>query len=256
MPLFLFLFLALFTQTAHAATEAEIKEYIDKHPEVFMSIMKQHPVTLFNIVKEGSEILRKRNLLQSFVDQHKKGKIPEISATDRVIIGNVNAKTTIFLFTDFTCHFCSKTVTTLFKMLPKLKDRVRIVIKAATHGDFKPGLNAFKTLYAVNEVSPDKTQSYILSLYEDQREFFKKGDQYIEESIKKIGLDPKTIIEKSSKYETRINNDLEEGKKYNIHATPTLFVNAIRIEGNLPEEMFSAAIDIAEGFELSLHELK
>ena len=252
------LLLLLLAVPAFADAEGpDIGKYLEEHPEAVLNVIKKHPVTMLKTVQEGSEIQRTRHMLRSFVEQKGKKKVPDATVDGHLIIGNPDAKVTILMFTDFTCHYCSKAIRSMARLVPQLSELVRLVFKAAPRGG-DLGFKAFKALYAVMELDKEKAFPFALELFSDQDEFMHENEKFLDVIAERVGLDVTAFqkLREDTKFDKIVNEDIEECKRLGVNGTPAFFVNEIRLDGFLPDNLYKAAVDVAEGIDITIPEDK
>ena len=156
--------------------------------------------------------------------------------------GGADAKVTVFEFTDFQCPFCSRGAEVMKELKAKYKNKIKVVFKnfpLPFHGSAKQAAHA---AFCAHE----QDTKYFWQLYEeffaDQANLNEKG---IEETVKKTGLDVEKYqtCMKSKKYDKKIEDDMEEGKKAGVNSTPTFFVNGQMLVGAQPVEEFVEIIE-------------
>ncbi len=156
--------------------------------------------------------------------------------------GNANAPVTVVMFSDFQCSHCALTHPILQKVLAEYGDKIRFVVR-----DF-PLItiheNAFQAAVAANAAKAQgKFFEYIEKLYGNQ-------DALDAASLKKyaveLGLNPSQfeLDLQSEKNAEAVRKDIADGNSYGINATPTVFVNGVKVRVTTAEG-FRDAIDKA-----------
>jgi protein-disulfide isomerase len=163
-------------------------------------------------------------------------------------LGTAGAPVVIVLFSDFQCPMCKEEAKTIrenvIKAFPK---DVRLYFKdlplEAIHPWAKPGAMAGRCVFRQN---PQAFWDYHDWIYEKQAEVTPENlrAKVLEWGTAK-GLDTiqlgRCIDTKAT--ETDVNKSIAEAKALRINATPTLFINGRRLEGNLPWQNLKAIID-------------
>jgi protein-disulfide isomerase len=178
----------------------------------------------------------------------------KINVDGRPVRGNPNAKVTIVNFDDFQCPFCSRMHSTLMtEILPQYGDRIKVIYK-----DFPLPMHPWAT-HAANDAnclakeSPAGYWQLADYMHSNQRVISGSGD--LEKS--KAELDRLTLDfgKKNGADETRLQACLKsqpeatlkasmaEGEKLGLNATPTLFINGLKMEGALDASEVRAALD-------------
>ncbi len=166
-----------------------------------------------------------------------------VSTDDDPSQGSVNAPVTVVMFSDFQCPACGATHPVLKKVVAEYGgERVRFVER-----DFpltQIHQNAFRAALAAGAANAQgKFFEYVELLYANQNSL---DTASLKEFASKIGLDRKRFDADlgNEKYAAEIRKDIEDGKKYGINATPTIYVNGVKVR-ELSAEAFRAAIDNA-----------
>lgn len=168
--------------------------------------------------------------------------VQNVSIENQPSRGKTDAPVTVVMFADFQCPACSGMHPVLQRVLAEYKDKIRFVVR-----DFplmQIHENAYRAALAANAANAQgKFFEYAEILYKNQ-------DKLDEESLKKYaaeaGLNTKQfeLDLKSEKFASDVKKDLDDGKNYGITATPTIFVNGVKIRV-LSAEAFRAAIEKA-----------
>jgi protein-disulfide isomerase len=165
-----------------------------------------------------------------------------ISTENAPFKGNANAPVTVVMFSDFQCSHCAATHPILQKVLAEYGDKIRFVVR-----DFPLTTiheNAFQAAVAANAAKAQgKFFEYIEKLYANQ-------DALDAASLKKyaveLGLNPSQfeLDLQSEKNSEAVRKDIIDGNSYGINATPTVFVNGVKVRV-VTAEGFRDAIDKA-----------
>ncbi|MDQ3322274.1 MAG: DsbA family protein [Acidobacteriota bacterium] len=156
--------------------------------------------------------------------------------------GAANAPVTIVMFSDFQCPACAAAHPVLKRVVAEYGNKVRFVKR-----DFpltQIHANAFRAALAANAAGAQgKFFEYVELLYNNQNSLDAAS---LKEYASKIGLDRKRFDAdlEGEKYAAEIRKDIEDGKKYGISATPTIFVNGVKVR-RLSAKSFRDAIEKA-----------
>jgi protein-disulfide isomerase len=168
--------------------------------------------------------------------------VQNISIDDDPTQGKTTAPVTVVMFTDFQCPACAATHPVLKKVLAEYADKVRFVVR-----DFplvQIHQNAFQAALAANAANAQgKFFEYIEILYKNQTVLDAASlKKYADEA----GLNQKQFALDLSqpKFADEVRKDMTDGKTYGISATPTIFVNGVKVR-NLSAQAFKTAIENA-----------
>lgn len=168
-------------------------------------------------------------------------KIHNLPVLDSPVRGNVKAPVTIVEFSDFECPYCSRLQPTLKQVLEAYPDKVRLVYKDFPLSFHKQAKNASKASFAAGE------QGKYWEMHDLIFQNFKglNEDKFKEFAVK-LGLDMAKFMEdyKSSKYDARIQRDINLGTSVGVRGTPSLFMNGKRMGAR----SFDAFKTLIEGY--------
>jgi protein-disulfide isomerase len=159
---------------------------------------------------------------------------------DDPVKGNPKAPVTIVLFSDFQCPFCARVGPTLDEAMRTYGDKVRVVWKHQPLSFHPNALPAAKAAEAAREQG--KFWQMHDKLFASQREL---SDASYQRIAQELGLDMSRFDSalKSSRGQTRIDDDQRLAARIGAQATPTMFVNGEKVEGAVPFATLKAVID-------------
>jgi protein-disulfide isomerase len=152
-------------------------------------------------------------------------------------LGASQAKITIISFSDYYCPYCRTLSTNLEQVLDKYPDKVRVVYRhfatsvesaalaeaalcASEQGRFG---EYHRLIFSTRGVHPDGIDQLAATAGLDQTKF-------------------RGCID-SSRFESRVRDDIAEGERLQIEVTPTLFINGMRKSGLVSVDELSEIID-------------
>lgn len=165
-----------------------------------------------------------------------------ISTDDDPSRGSAQAPVTVVMFSDFQCSACAATHPVLQRVLAEYGDKIRFVVR-----DFPLVTiheNAFLAAQAANAANAQgKFFEYTGILYQNQTALDAA-------SLKKYASDAGLNAEQfeldlqSGKFADEVRRDMADGENYGVSATPTIFVNGVKVRG-LSAKDFRSAIEKA-----------
>jgi protein-disulfide isomerase len=176
----------------------------------------------------------------------------------RPIRGNKDAKVTIVSFDDFECPYCSKMHQTLFPELAKIYgDRVRFIYKDYPLDQIHPwAIHAAVDANCLAAQNNDAYWEFADLVHSEQKKIDgdrsskTKSTDALDRSAGEVGN--KYFVNASRLQECIKKQDasavlasVAEGDKLGVSATPTLFVNGMRMEGAVPIDFLRDQIDSA-----------
>jgi protein-disulfide isomerase len=154
--------------------------------------------------------------------------------------GTPDAIITIVEFTDFQCGFCRQAENTLNEVLAKYPGKV-----ALAHKDYPlAGMDSQSAL--ASEAARCAGEQGKFWEYRDLLFSSPKLDQEIlAGSSQTLKLNAKEFDSclTTERYKTAIEQDLNDGKKAGVSATPAFFINGARVTGAQPASTFETIID-------------
>ncbi len=177
----------------------------------------------------------------------------ESMMADAPILGNVDAKNTIFIWTDFSCPYCRRVHGELEKVL-KERDDVRVVIKNfSIHGDLSdaPARAVIAAKLQDNAKAAALATSLMTKEYyspDDMKDRSKLGDKVkanVLKFAKEAGLDTKRLeADMQGEVVTReLANVRGMAQEFEINGTPFLIINEQAFPGAIPYAQIIEALN-------------
>jgi protein-disulfide isomerase len=153
--------------------------------------------------------------------------VQKIDTTNAFSKGNVNSKVTVVMFTDFQCSACAATHPMVQEVIGEYGENIRFVVRnfplVTIHA------NAYKAAQAAQAArTQGKFLEYIDILYKNQEKLdvisLKKyaNDLKLNRKMFDLELDGR-------KHEEIIKKDIADGIFYGIGATPTIYINGVKL---------------------------
>ncbi len=177
----------------------------------------------------------------------------ESMIADAPILGNVDAKNTIFIWTDFSCPYCRRVHGELERVL-KERDDVRIVVKNfSIHGDLSDA--PARAVIAAKIQDNAKAAALVSSLM--SKEYYSPDDMKDREKLgekvkanvlkfaKEAGLDTKQLeADMQGEVVTReLANVRGMAQEFEINGTPFLIINEQAFPGAIPYKQIMDALE-------------
>jgi protein-disulfide isomerase len=155
--------------------------------------------------------------------------------------GGPQAPVTIVEFSDFQCPYCKQSESTLKDLLTKYSGQVKLAWRDFPLRDIHPlAQTAAEAARCAGEQG--KFWEFHDALFADQSKL-KEAD--LVASAKAIGLNDKSFRSclASGKFKSKIEADLEDGRKVGVVGTPGFFINGVFLSGAQPQAEFERIID-------------
>jgi protein-disulfide isomerase len=231
----------------------------DRHPSeipgfdmlhVVFSSGDKHKTNDFLLSKDGNTLVR---WLKIDVTPD-----PMTHLEGRPVRGNKDAKVTIVSFDDFECPYCSKMHQTLFPDLAQTYgDRIKFIYKDYPLNEIHPwAVHAAVDANCLAAQNNDAYWEFADIIHGEQKKI--DGDR--NSKTKSTDALDKIATEVGNKYfvndtilqecvrkqdDSAVRASMAEGDKLGVSATPTLFINGMRMEGAVPENILRDEIDSA-----------
>lgn len=243
--------LLLVLPAASAAAEiskADLKQALDKNPELILNALRKNKKQLFDMILEAQQedqIRRQKEAEEKEkkeMDEAFKNPLqPAIDAGTR-IRGKKEAKYTLVEYSDFECPYCSRGFQTVEALRKKYGADLRFVFKNMPLPFHPQAMPAAKYLEAVSLQSQEKAWEFHDKLFENQS---KLGEDFFKETAKTLGLNLKRLeADVASKaVADTVEADIAEAKKFGFTGTPGFLINGIPLKGAYPPDAFSSIIE-------------
>lgn len=183
--------------------------------------------------------------------------VKKIDVSGRPTRGNKDAKVTLVDYDDFECPFCSRMHSTLFPgLLKEYGDRVLFIYKDYPLEELHPwAVHAAVDANCLAAQNNDAFWDYADYLHANQHVISgEKGrdgqnaalDQLAKSHAEKHNLDiPKLEACVRTQDEKAVRASMREAETVGVGATPTMFVNGLKLDGAVPADELREALDQA-----------
>lgn len=169
---------------------------------------------------------------------------PAIDSKEDHIRGNVNAKTTLLVYSDFECSYCGRFEPSLAQALTEYGDKIRIVFRHFPLSFHQQAMPAALAAECASEQG--KFWEFHDELFKNQASL---GDKFYKDTAVKFGLNMAKFNDcvSSGKYTTKIQDQLSGGSAAGVGGTPHTIVTGSKgstpVSGAQPFAGLKAAID-------------
>jgi protein-disulfide isomerase len=155
------------------------------------------------------------------------------------VSGTASARVEIIEFSDFQCPYCQRVAPVLKQLMAKYGDRVKLVWKdfpLPNHPDARPAAEA-----ALCANDQGKFWAYHDKLFDNQSALTAVN---MKEWAVQLGMNAATFNACFDKGTHRqlVEEDQEEGSRYGVSSTPTVYINGRAVVGAMPLETYEAII--------------
>jgi protein-disulfide isomerase len=255
-----FLLLRLFAAEARGAelqdgayapgSRAELRDalrsLLREDPDLILDVLRDNSEVVLEVAQQGSELRRHRTLIAQWQKDMTEPK--KMLLANRPAKGPATAPVTIVAFTDFTCLYCKQGENTLNSIFNAYPGKIRVVYKNLPMATHPGSVEAAEFMLAA--YFQDKAKSW--KLFEDffeNRDLIvgKSGDAYLRSAASARGLNMQKLLSdaKSERVKKIMQEDEQDAQKLNVQGTPYFLVNDLVIRGDLQENLFREAVNMA-----------
>lgn len=166
----------------------------------------------------------------------------EVEVGSAPVMGDKDAKVTIVEFSDFQCPFCARGANVMNEIKQKYGNKVQIAFKNFPLPFHHHARSASIAGLCVHEQNADLYWKMHDLMFEDQQGLEQDG-LIAKAKTLKVDMEKFTDCLTSEKYNSLVDQDVEQGQKLGVKSTPTFFVNGMMVTGAQPLEAFSKLID-------------
>lgn len=155
------------------------------------------------------------------------------------VTGGASARVEIIEFSDFQCPYCQRVAPVLKQLVAKYGDRVKLVWKdfpLPNHPDARPAAEA-----ALCANDQGKFWAYHDKLFDNQSEMTAAN---LKEWASQLGMNAATFnacFDRGT-YRQLVEQDQEEGTRWGVSSTPTVYINGRAVVGAMPVEAYETII--------------
>lgn len=181
----------------------------------------------------------------------------KIDLRGRPVRGNKNAKVTVVVYDDFECPYCSRMHQTMLDVLKTYGDRIRVIYKDYPLTQIHPwAKRAAIDSECLAKQSGDAFWDFADQVHANAAEIRGENrtlagqkaavDRIALDAGKRHSLDQTVLqacIQKQST--TELDKSIAEAESLGVDATPSVFVNGMKMDGAVPETEFREVLDKA-----------
>lgn len=235
--------------------EASLAKLLNEKPDLIFKVLENHPEAFIKAAQnagrkaQGARGQEKQEPEEDIEGEFKNPKQPQVDPSR--IVGDVSAPILIVEYTDFECPFCSRGHDTMKELKQMYGSKIKVLKKhlpLPMHEHAKIAALYYEAV--ASAYSLEKAHAWANEIFINQSKF-RSGDvtKFFDETSKKVKLDTKKIAAilndnyKMSAFENKINEDMEEAKKFQFMGTPGFLINGVSLKGAYPAPMFKQIID-------------
>ena len=221
--------------------DKEIKNYLKRHPEVIMDILRQNSQELITILEVGYKDKIRLENEQKVEMQIASPLSPAIEG--RATFGSQKAKFTIVEYTDMMCTYCVEGDAILSELIHKYPKKIRVVIKHKTTGTI--GRMEAAMYEALAEESLSLAWEFKKAAFKHRQKILATNGTYLDTILEDLKVDIPKMKKRAmnSDIQDLINEDIAEAMKFGVSGTPTFLINGVMISGAQPLSQFEKVMN-------------
>jgi protein-disulfide isomerase len=163
---------------------------------------------------------------------------------DEAIRGTKGAPLTLIEYSDFECPFCKRGYETVNALLEKYKGKIQFVYKHLPLSFHRNAMPAAQYYEAMRLQSNEKAFAFHDAIFADFDKI-KLGAKFFKSIAKKVGANMAKLEKdiNSPAVKARIQQDLDEAKKFGFQGTPGFLLNGIPVKGAYPPSHFDTIVE-------------
>lgn len=236
--------------TACNVSEKQIGEAIKKNPKIITDAIRANPTEFIEALNDAVKTAQDAQKKKQAMDEQKKledsfnNPLKPLIRDEEVIRGTKGAPITLIEYSDFECPFCQRGYQTVNELLKKYKGKVQFIYKHLPLSFHPNAMPAAKYYEAIRMQSSEKAGLFHDAIF-DNFSKVKKGEVFFKSIAKDLKVDMKKLAKDldSETVKTRIQQDLDEAKKFGFQGTPGFLINGIPVKGAYPASHFEGIIN-------------
>lgn len=246
--------LALVGCVSNGNFKGQLEETLKENPEIITNWIKENPslfiTTMQEALTEAQQDMKKQREEQEreqFLATMENPLEPQIR-DDETFRGPSDAPITLVEYSDFECPYCTRGFQTVMELQQKYGDNLRFVYKHLPLS-FHPNARVASQYYeAIRLQDEEKAFEFHDLIFKEQKKLSSNGENFLKSLAKKVGANMDKLAKdvNSEKVNERIDQDIEEAKKFGIQGTPGFVINGVPVKGAYPASHF---IDIVNELE-------
>jgi len=237
--------------TACAPSSSQLKKALQEDPTILAEAIKKNPVEIMDAIQEAAREAQKgaadRQAHEEEKAREEEFKNPRQAklSEDRAMQGPKDAPVVLVEYSDFECPFCKRGYDTVNEVKQKYGDKIRFVYKHLPLEFHPMAMPAAKRFEAIALQSPEKAYKFHDLVFDGQDQLRTKKEKFLDEAAKKAGADMARMKKdmEGEKVKARIEEDMEEAKKFGFQGTPGFLVGGVSLKGAYPMPEFEKIID-------------
>jgi protein-disulfide isomerase len=214
--------------TAYILTKKSILIYSIKAGQVSDTIPLDKKYNNISVSPKGNTLLLTRGtMFNKSISEIQFTKTMDLPVGTSPVLGPVDARVTLTMFTDYQCPYCSKEFPVVEDLLKKYPNDLNMVIK-----HFPLGMHKFASQSAIAALAASKQGKYADLSRAMFKNYRKLNEELLQKLAKEVGLDIEKFNQdrKDSAFKKQLKDDRQLGRKSGVRGVPSLFVNGVLVK--------------------------
>ncbi len=233
----------------------ELRTLLKNNPSIIIDIINENPALFVDALQKAQDKTKQRRSAKN--EKKNKGRFnaalnkpfkPKISPND-AIRGTQNAPIVIVEYSDFQCRYCAKANKVVQNLLQKYEGKIQFIYKHAPSSLSDKAKLAAQYYEAIRMQSNKVAFKFYDNVFKNPQGL-SGGEAYLIALAKIAGVDTvllkQTLKNKIVLINEKIQEDINEGKKFGIQTTPAFLVNGIPVKDIYTVDYFDNIIQLLQ----------
>ena len=229
----------------------DVSKILKENPSIIIDLINENPGIFMDAIRNAAQ--KDKELSDSRRGEIQKKKMESAFANplkplirkDEAIRGKRNAPLTIVEYSDFQCPYCVKGNETVQALLKKYKGKIQFIYKHLPLSFHDQAHTSAQYYEAIRMQSDKLAFKFHDEIFKDNTKL-RGGEKALKAMAKNVGVNMKklsrTLKDKKEIINKRIEQDVNEARKFGIQGTPGFLVNGIPVKGAYPVDYFEGLI--------------
>jgi protein-disulfide isomerase len=245
------LLLSLSTSLHAVELKDEIRQVLKENPEIIYEVIQENPVEFMAVLQTAVKQAEQQAAIAKRLQEQKEFEaafskpFKPLIRKDEAIRGAKDAPLVLVEYSDFQCPFCQRGYNTVMQLMKKYPGKIQFIYKHLPldfHAEAMPTSHYYE---ALRMQSNELAFKFHDAVFQDISKL-KQGEPYLQQLAQQVGADmkllAKTLKERKDEIHARIQQDMDEARKFGMTGTPGFLLNGIPLRGAYPIQRFEQVI--------------